>query len=135
MLKTSTLIQWKIEATELRDAIDYAIRSIDTCGGKDFCTGIHAGQLYRGCEAAALFLDSTTEGILHSCEYTMNGGQWHSGRGDTKARLREALKLARENLRETEALLKGAGTLAQRRLALAGELAAAADTHERALAA
>lgn len=122
----ATILQWKIEATELRDAIDYALRSIKACGGDRYCTGIHAGQLYRGCEAAALFLDyATADGILYSADET--------GRCNTKARLTDALKIARETLAETDAILKAQGTLAQRRMLLADAMAD--DTHEMALAA
>lgn len=129
-MNAQTVLQWKIEATQLLDDITYGLKSIKVCGGEDCCTGVHAGQLYRACEAAALFLDSTADGILHSRSS-------HCGLSyrDTEARLREAKKIAAETLKETKQAAKdfGFGTARQLRLGLAAE--AAADTHEYALSA
>jgi hypothetical protein len=74
----------------------------------------------RAAAAAALFLDSTTDGVLYS-----NVG--------TLAKLREAKKIAAETLKETKAAAKDYGYGTARQLKLG--LSVAGDTHEYALGA
>lgn len=110
-------LQHRIEAQQLLDDIDYGLRSIKACGSALHCTGLHAGQLSRACDAAALFLDSTGESIYYA--------------QDTALRLREAKAIARETLAETKAIIREEiGTVRQLRLAIAAESA-----HEMELAA
>lgn len=103
--------QGLIDAAQIADDIDYALRSIKTCGGSWGCTGIHAGQLYRGCAAAGLLLDSDAQTILNS------------GKFECKTKLLAAKKIAAECLKESRQALKdfGAGGKRQLRLALASD--------------
>ena len=117
----ATWLQHRIEAQQLLEDIDYALRSIRECGSANYVgKGVHFYQLERGCEAAALFLDSTATAVRYA------GG----GHG-CKARLLEAKKIAAETLKETKAIIREQfGTARQLRLAIAAE-----GAHEMALAA
>lgn len=113
-------LQHRIEAQQLLDDIEYGLRSIKVCGSALHCTGVHAGQLDRACEAAALFLDREPSAIRHS----------QGGHG-TRERLLEAKKIAAETLKETKAVIREEiGTATQLRLAIAAQSA-----HEMELAA
>lgn len=108
-----TLVQEKIDISQWLDDIKYGLRSIKTCGGERYCTGVHAAQLYRASAAAAIVLDSTAENVYHSSTY-------ENGIRNTAAKLREARDIFRECLKETKAELKAIGGIKQLRLALDG---------------
>lgn len=109
-MNAQAMLQGQIETQQLLDDVEYALRSIEMCGGTHSCVGVHAGQLHRGAAAAAMVLDCTTDTVLYS----------QGGHG-TVDRLREAKAIYRETLKESKATVKLFGSRAQLRLALAGE--------------
>lgn len=101
----ASALQDRIDAQQRFDAIDYALRSIKTCGGERHCVGVHAGQLSRGCFAAARILGR--EAIYADGS---SAAYW----------LRHAKGEAREELEAAKAAVKQLGNVRQLRLALAG---------------
>lgn len=110
MMNANVMLQSQIETQQLLDDVEYALRSIKTCGSTHSCVGVHAGQLHRGAAAAAKVLGCETATVLYS----------QGGHG-TVDKLREAKGILRETLAETKAIVKGFGKRSQLRLALAGE--------------
>lgn len=109
-MNANVMMQSQIETQQLLDDVEYALRSIKTCGSTHSCGGVHAGQLHRGAAAAAKVLDCEAATVLYA----------QGGHG-TAAKLREAKGILRETLAETKAIVKGFGKRSQLRLALAGE--------------
>lgn len=116
------LLQDRIELEQWLSDIEYALRSLKLCGRANSCTGPHIGQLWRGCEAGALVLDTSADLLRYTCD--------SQGYSNLPERLREARGIFRECLAETKAELKTIGGVRQLRLMLAEE-----GAHEGALAA
>lgn len=116
-----TLLQEKIDITQWLDDIEYALRSLRLCGRANACTGVHAAQVWRGCEAGAIVLDTSADLLRYSCD--------SSGYCNLAARLRDARGIFRECIADTKSELKLIGGVRQLRLALES------DGHEYELAA
>lgn len=104
----TSLIQRCIAAQQDAEDIDYGLRSIKECGGRWYCTGIHAGQVAKASAVAARLLGVETAAVLHA-----------AGGHGCAAKLREAKALARDALKEAQAAKKELGGIKQIRLALA----------------
>lgn len=47
-MNANVMMQSQIETQQLLDDVEYALRSIKTCGSTHSCGGVHAGQLQIG---------------------------------------------------------------------------------------